>query len=86
MHEAVLARPIGSIDGVRRWWNGIDKVLFWAIAALIMIGVVLCSAAGPVAAMRLDIENPFHFGFAEHLANWRASDALYASPNNVLGV
>lgn len=46
---------------LRAWWAGVDRSLVYAFMALMLIGIVLCAAAGPVAAMRKGIENPMHF-------------------------
>ncbi|MBB4659869.1 FtsW/RodA/SpoVE family cell cycle protein [Parvularcula dongshanensis] len=46
---------------VRAWWGSLDPALVTVTAALILIGLVLCLAAGPVAAARIGISNPMHF-------------------------
>ncbi len=46
---------------LRTWWEGLDRSLLYTFLALMAIGVVLVTAAGPVAAMRKGIENPLHF-------------------------
>ena len=61
MHEYVLGRGIARRQVIRRWWEEIDHKLLGLFAALILIGIVLCTAAGPIAAMRKGIDNPFHF-------------------------
>ncbi|WOI52124.1 putative peptidoglycan glycosyltransferase FtsW [Parvularcula sp. LCG005] len=38
-----------------------DKPLLYLILGLVLIGIVMCTAAGPVAAMRMNIDNPLHF-------------------------
>ncbi|MGV6819482.1 MAG: FtsW/RodA/SpoVE family cell cycle protein [Parvularcula sp.] len=52
---------IPAREKIVAWWNSLDKVLLNAFIALILIGTVLTVAAGPVAAMRKGISNPFHF-------------------------
>ncbi len=44
-----------------RWWWSIDRKSVYAFGALILIGIVLSFAAGPPAAARIGIDNPFHF-------------------------
>lgn len=44
-----------------RWWWSVDHVSLLILAALMTIGVVLVFAAGPGAAIRLGIEDTFHF-------------------------
>ena len=61
--------PIDAILGVKqrlagpmsRWWWSIDRWSVYAFGALILIGCVLSFAAGPAAAARLGIDNPYHF-------------------------
>lgn len=43
------------------WWWTIDRVLLAAVAALIFLGVALSFASSPAAALRIGIEDPFHF-------------------------
>lgn len=44
-----------------RWWWSVDHPSLLMLTALMTIGVVLVFAAGPGAAARLGIEDPFHF-------------------------
>ena len=44
-----------------RWWWSVDHINLGIIAMIILIGMVLIMAAGPVAAARLSIPNDFHF-------------------------
>ncbi|MCK0198223.1 putative lipid II flippase FtsW [Ancylobacter sp. 6x-1] len=46
---------------VGEWWWTVDRLLLGALAALMIIGIVLCLAASPAVAARLGIANPFHF-------------------------
>jgi len=49
-------------DGLfARWWLSIDRPSFTLLAAIVTIGAVLITAAGPPAAERLRIDNQFHF-------------------------
>ncbi len=45
----------------QRLLAGFDGKLATLFAALLLIGIVLCTASGPVAAMRKGIDNPLHF-------------------------
>jgi cell division protein FtsW len=42
------------------WWWTVDRLLIAAFAALMLAGIVLCLAASPPVAARLNLE-PFHF-------------------------
>jgi cell division protein FtsW len=42
------------------WWRTVDKGLIAAALILLGAGIVLSLAAGPAAAAKLDIEDPFH--------------------------
>ncbi len=44
-----------------RWWRSIDRVLFIATGALMLVGITLCYAASPVTATRLGIDDPLYF-------------------------
>lgn len=46
---------------IMQFWRGLDKPLLYPTLALVLIGIVLSFAAGPVAALRNQIENPMHF-------------------------
>lgn len=63
MSERVAAVPMlqPSLNLARAWWDGLDRTLLGLFGALIMIGIVLCAAAGPPTAMRIGIANPMHF-------------------------
>jgi cell division protein FtsW len=65
MSDTVLAAPVsrsaGPFEPVRVWWREIDRPLLYCFGALLLIGLVLCTAAGPVAADRKGIDNPLHF-------------------------
>lgn len=56
-------RPISRLDTstAARWWWSVDQMSLGILAALMTIGVVLVFAAGPGAAARLGIDEPFHF-------------------------
>lgn len=43
------------------WWWSVDRVCLGAAGVLIFIGIVLCQAAGPAAAARIGISDPYHF-------------------------
>ena len=43
------------------WWWTVDRALLAALAALMVIGIILCLAASPAVAARLNISDPFHF-------------------------
>jgi len=47
------------------WWRTIDKGLIAAALMLLGAGIVLSLAAGPAAAAKLDIEDPFHFVYRQ---------------------
>ncbi|MEM9421194.1 MAG: putative peptidoglycan glycosyltransferase FtsW [Pseudomonadota bacterium] len=55
-----ISLPYGAYS-VRTWWTSLDRSLLYTFFALITIGIVLVTAAGPVAAMRKGIDNPLHF-------------------------
>jgi cell division protein FtsW len=60
--ETLLSPPRAAPSGaVRRWWSELDQPLLALTGGLILIGLVLCTAAGPVAAARIGIANPMHF-------------------------
>ncbi|WP_036766619.1 FtsW/RodA/SpoVE family cell cycle protein [Parvularcula oceani] len=61
MAEMTLARRHAPSGEIARWWSEIDRPLVTLTGALILIGLVLCTAAGPVAAGRIGISNPLHF-------------------------
>ena len=44
-----------------RWFWSVDRVTLGLVAAIVVIGLVLLTAAGPAAAQRLKIDNEFHF-------------------------
>ncbi|MGQ3675193.1 putative lipid II flippase FtsW [Xanthobacter sp. TB0139] len=43
------------------WWWTVDRALLAGLFALMVIGIILCLAASPAVAARLDIPDPFHF-------------------------
>jgi cell division protein FtsW len=47
------------------WWRTVDKGLIAAALILLGLGIVLSLAAGPPAAAKLDIEDPFHFVYRQ---------------------
>lgn len=47
------------------WWRTVDKGLIAAALILLAAGIVLSLAAGPAAAAKLDIEDPFHFVYRQ---------------------
>ena len=47
------------------WWRTVDKGLIAAALILLGAGIVLSLAAGPAAAAKLDIEDPFHFVYRQ---------------------
>lgn len=47
------------------WWRTVDKGLIAAALMLLGTGIVLSLAAGPPAAAKLDIEDPFHFVYRQ---------------------
>ncbi|MEQ1931903.1 MAG: putative peptidoglycan glycosyltransferase FtsW [Parvularculaceae bacterium] len=44
-----------------RWFWSVDRVALALIAAILVIGLVILTAAGPAAAQRLKIDDEFHF-------------------------
>lgn len=60
-----MANPVLSVSSpsltLRQWWQEVDRTMVYLFTALILIGIVLCAAAGPIAAMRKGIDNPLHF-------------------------
>ncbi|ADM09996.1 putative cell division protein ftsW [Parvularcula bermudensis HTCC2503] len=63
---AAAASP-GREGSLKTWWRSLDKPLLGAIGSLILIGVVLAAAAGPVAAFRKGIADPLHFVERQYL-------------------
>lgn len=61
MHDLVMEARAPRSRAVRDWWASVDRTMLGLFASLILIGIVLGTAAGPVAAMRKGIDNPFHF-------------------------
>jgi cell division protein FtsW len=47
------------------WWRTVDKGLIAAALMLLGAGIMLSLAAGPPAAAKLDIEDPFHFVYRQ---------------------
>lgn len=47
------------------WWRTVDKGLIAAALMLLAAGMVLSLAAGPAAAARQDINDPFHFVYRQ---------------------
>jgi cell division protein FtsW len=47
------------------WWRTVDKGLIAAALMLLGVGIMLSLAAGPPAAAKLDIEDPFHFVYRQ---------------------
>ncbi|MFG1297027.1 putative lipid II flippase FtsW [Xanthobacter variabilis] len=43
------------------WWWTVDRGLLAGLFALMVVGIVLCLAASPAVAARLNISDPFHF-------------------------
>ncbi|MFG1478375.1 putative lipid II flippase FtsW [Xanthobacter sp. V4C-4] len=43
------------------WWWTVDRGLLAGLFGLMVIGIVLCLAASPAVAARLNIPDPFHF-------------------------
>ena len=50
-----------------RWWWEVDRGLLAAVALLLCLGVLLSFASSPAAAIRLGLENPFHFALRQSL-------------------
>lgn len=44
-----------------RWWWTVDRVQLGALALLMLLGAVLIAAASPPVAVRIGIDNSFHF-------------------------
>lgn len=44
-----------------RWWWTVDRVQLAALALLMLVGTVLIAAASPPVAVRIGIDNSFHF-------------------------
>lgn len=61
MHDILLVSSEERLVAVREWWSRLDRTLLLLFGVLFLTGIVLCAAAGPVAAMRKGIDNPFHF-------------------------
>lgn len=43
------------------WWWTVDRALLASLIGLMVIGIILCLAASPAVAARLNIPDPFHF-------------------------
>ncbi|MBN8917759.1 MAG: putative lipid II flippase FtsW [Rhizobiales bacterium] len=43
------------------WWWTVDRALLASLVGLMVIGIILCLAASPAVAARLNIADPFHF-------------------------
>jgi len=43
------------------WWWTVDRALLAALCALMVIGIILCLAASPAVAARINIPDAFHF-------------------------
>ena len=61
------------------WWRTVDKGLIAAALILLGAGIVLSLAAGPAAAAKLDIEDPFHFVYRQAAFVLAAIGILLAS-------
>ena len=62
------------------WWWTVDRALLASLIGLMVIGIILCLAASPAVAARLNIPDPFHFVncviVAEDLHRRRKTDAV----------
>ncbi len=69
------------------WWWTVDRALLASLFALMVIGVILCLAASPAVAARLNISDPFHFVHRQVLFLIPAAAVMIAtsflSPRNV---
>lgn len=61
------------------WWRTVDKGLIAAALMLMGAGIVLSLAAGPAAAARLEISDPFHFVYRQAAFAAAAVGVLLAS-------
>lgn len=61
------------------WWRTVDKGLIAAALMLLAAGMVLSLAAGPAAAARQDITDPFHFVYRQAAFALAAIGVLLAS-------
>jgi cell division protein FtsW len=61
------------------WWRTVDKGLIAAALILLGAGMVLSLAAGPAAAARLDLSDPFHFVYRQAMFAAAAVVVLVAS-------
>ena len=61
MHDILLVSREERLVALREWWSRLDRMLLLLFGVLFLTGIVLCATAGPVAAMRKGIDNPFHF-------------------------
>ncbi len=72
-----FARTDQSRFGV--WWWTTDHWLLGGVAALIVVGVLLSFASSPAAALRMGIDDPFHFALRQCVFAGAASFILIAS-------
>ena len=57
------AHPFARTDRTAfgQWWWTIDKALLAGVAGLILVGVMMSFASSPAAAVRLGLDDAFHF-------------------------
>ncbi|MDG2521745.1 putative lipid II flippase FtsW [Caulobacter segnis] len=72
-----FARTDQSRFGV--WWWTTDHWLLGGVAALIVVGVLLSFASSPAAALRMGIDDPFHFALRQCVFAGAASVILIAA-------
>ncbi|WP_269713664.1 putative lipid II flippase FtsW [Caulobacter sp. NIBR2454] len=72
-----FARTDQSRFGV--WWWTTDHWLLGGVAALIVVGVLLSFASSPAAALRMGIDDPFHFALRQCVFAGAAAFILIAS-------
>lgn len=61
MAEALVRPSPDLLPLAMRHWASLDRRLLALVGSLVLIGLVLSLAAGPVAAGRIGIANPLHF-------------------------
>jgi len=57
------------------WWWTMDRWLLGAVVLLVVLGVMMSFASSPAAAIRMHLEDPFHFAVRQCFLQLRDSSS-----------